>query len=132
MDIKQLTEAFIELSESNEVELSKLQATDTPSVFDIIEDGKKVGFLEFPELEYETQEAIEEQELSYYRHGEDVSDDPEVEDLSIIKVEVKEYDEVNDTYNLEVSYKAYVNGEEQESTIEVVYATPRIGGIDAD
>ena len=67
MDIKQLTEAFIELSESNEVELSKLQATDTPSVFDIIEDGKKVGFLEFPELEYETQEAIEEQELSYYR-----------------------------------------------------------------
>lgn len=132
MNIKQITEELSKYinENQNEVDLNKLRATKFPSVFEIVEDEKVVGELEFPEIDFEVQNAIEEKELAYYRHGEyDNEFDPnniEIEDLTINKIDIQEYDELNDCYFIQVEYTATVNGEKETSTVDVEAAEPHI------
>lgn len=132
MDIKQITEELAKYTNEtqNEVDLNKLRATKTPNVFEIVENEKVVGLLEFPDIDFEVQNAIEEQELAYYRHGEYADgfdpNDIEIGDLKIHKIEIQEYDALNHCYYVQVEYSATVNGEKELSTVDVEAAEAHI------
>ena len=133
MNIKQITEELSKYinENQNEVDLNKLRTTKIPNVFEIVEDEKVVGLLEFPDIDFELRNAIEEQELAYYRHGEyDDEFDPnniEIEDLKINKIDIQDYDEINEgCYYIHVNYSATVNGVQETSTVDIEAAESRI------